>query len=92
MKLIERRVGIWVRASTSMVPERERSARWRLLTMLLKQMTPSHREEQGLWLGTQEERATGLENDFLRLRRASFSEREKEEKGKRRRRRRRWRI
>ena len=88
-KLMERRVGIWVRALTSMAPERERSTRWRLLMMLLKQMTPSHLEEQGFWLGTQEERATGLENDFLRLRRASFSEREREEKGKRRRRRRR---
>ncbi|WVZ09596.1 hypothetical protein V8G54_014126 [Vigna mungo] len=75
LKLMERREGIWERASMSMVPERERSVRWRLLMTLLTQMTPTQREEQGFWSGTQEGRVWGSEKDFFRLRRAWLSER-----------------
>lgn len=84
-KLMVRRVGICMRASMSIEPERSKSVRWRLEMMLLKQMTPTHLEEQGFWLGTQEERDLGLMKDCLSLRRAWFSLAENEVEGRERR-------
>ena len=55
-KLSVRRPRISTIASTSIVPERLRSERWRPVIMLLKQTTPIHVPEQGETLGIHEDK------------------------------------
>lgn len=90
-RVMVRRVGISSKASTSIVPERSISARWRPVKTPSLHMTPAHASLllHGEVFGTQELRAPVLESDCLRLRRASDSGMERERGDRRRRRRRR---